>query len=452
MKEKNIDMLQGHPGALLLRFSLPLMAGNVFQQLYTVVDTAIVGKGVGMTALAALGGVDWLNWMFLGIAQGFSQGFGVKIAQKYGEGDQDGLRSAMGSGIRLSVLVALVATLVAQFGLDIFLDLLRVKTELRPFAELYSRIILAGIPAMVFYNFTAAVLRAVGDSRTPLTAMTAASVTNIVLDCVAVFWLKWGIAGAAAATVFSQCLAGVICSIQIVKSPYLQIRKEHLVPAASLDQSMMGLGLPIAIQNLVISVGGMAVQSVVNNFETAFIAGFTATNKLYGILEIAALSYGYSITTYTGQNYGAMRYDRIRSGTKWSVWISLATSAVICAVMLLLGRPITMLFISTEDALLAASAGDTAYHYLAVMSVCLPILYLLYVYRSALQGMGNTQIPLMSGVVEFVCRVGLAFIIGRTTWQEGIFYGEVLAWTGAAALLCIAYYRMERNLDKEVAI
>lgn len=440
MKDQNLNMTAGHPGRLVMTFALPLMAGNVFQQLYTVVDTAIVGKGVGMTALAALGGVDWLNWMFLGIAQGFSQGFSVRMAQKYGQGDEEGLKRTLGVSAWLSVLVALVMLAVAQLGLEWFLDLLQVRQDLRPQAMLYSRVILLGIPAMVFYNYTASVLRAVGDSQTPLRAMVVAALTNIVLDCVAVFGLGWGIAGAAAATVLAQCLAGMLCTVKILRTPMLRFGREHMAMDGRMTRDLMGLGVPVAAQNIIISVGGMAVQSVVNNFDTTFIAGFTATNKLYGILEIAAVSYGYAVTTYTGQNYGAALWERIKKGTSWAVVISLVTSAVIAAVMLIFGRQITMLFISTEDPALAAAAGNTAYRYLTVMALCLPVLYLLYAYRSALQGMGNTRIPLLSGVVEFVMRVGAAMIISRTTWQEGIFYAEVLAWTGAALLLGVAYY------------
>ena len=440
MKEKNLNMTAGHPGKLLMSFALPLMFGNVFQQLYTVVDTAIVGKGVGMTALAALGTVDWMNWMYLGIVQGFTQGFSVLMSQKFGQGDGDALRRSLGVSARLSIIVGLITTVVAQLALGLFLELLRVPDGLRSQAVLYSRVILLGIPAMMFYNLTASILRSVGDSQTPLKAMIVAALSNIVLDCVAVFGLGWGIAGAAAATVLAQVLAGAFCAVRIMKTPMLRFGKAQMVRQPALAKQMMGLGMPVAMQNVVIAVGGMAVQSVVNKFDTAFIAGFTATNKLYGLLEIAAISYGYAVTTYTGQNYGAMLWDRIRKGIRWAVIISLLTSAFIAAVMIVFGRQITMLFISTESAEMAAAAGNTAYRYLCVMAICLPILYLLYAYRSALQGMGNTKIPLLSGVVEFLMRVGGAAIIGVTLWQEGLFLTEVSAWLGAAVLLAVSYY------------
>jgi len=195
------------------------------------------------------------------------------------------------------------------------------------------------------------------------------------------------------------------------------------------------------MQNIVISVGGMAVTSVVNRFDTTFIAGFVATNKLYGVLEIAALSYGHAVTTFVGQNFGAGNWKRIRNGVTKAIMISLMTSAIIGALMLAFGREITMLFISTESVAAATAAGETAYRYLTFMAVMLPVLYLLYVYRSALQGMGNTVIPLVSGMIEFIIRVGCSAVISFTLWQDGIFCAEVGAWLGAAIILAVSYYR-----------
>ena len=438
---QTVNMTQGKPMKLLFAFALPLMFGNIFQQLYTVVDTAIVGQGVGLSALAALGAVDWFNWMMLGIAQGYSQGFCVRISQKYGEGDMEGVKKVIGQSAVLSVLIAVCWTVIGQAGLPLLLKLLRVQADLAPLSGLYTRIMIGGFAATMFYNFCSAVLRAVGDSKTPLKAMVAASVTNIILDSIAVFVLGWGIGGAAAATVFSQCLAGILCAVKMSKTPELHFNKEHSGKDAGMKKDLMGLGTPIALKNIVVAVGGMTVQSVVNGFTMSFIAGFTATNKLYGLLEIAAISYGYAVTTYVGQNYGAAKMERIKEGMRSAVILSLTTSIIIGGLMLFFGREITMLFISSENAELLKIAGDTAYTYLSVMSVCLPILYLLYVYLSALQGMGNTIGPLVSGIVEFVIRVGISMAVGYTGFQSGIFGAEVAAWTGSMVYLMVSYYR-----------
>ncbi|MBQ4641036.1 MAG: MATE family efflux transporter [Oscillospiraceae bacterium] len=442
---QTLNMTQGSPLRLLFRFALPLMFGNIFQQLYTVVDTAIVGQGVGMDALAALGGVDWLNWMMLGIIQGFTQGFCVRIAQKFGEGDQKGLQTFMGQSALLAAALAVVCLLVGQLSLPLFLKLLRAPGELAPIATLYTRIIMVGLPSVMFYNYCSSALRAVGDSKTPLVAMAAASITNIVLDLLAVFVLNWGVAGAAAATVFSQLLAGCICLLKILRTPLLRFSKEDLRPKQKAIRNLMGIGTPSAAKNLVIALGGMAVTSVVNGFGTAFIAGFTATNKLYGLLEIAALSYGYAITTYVGQNYGAGRFDRIKAGMKSATLLALATAVVIAALMFLLGRPITLLFISSEDPALVTQAANTAYRYLCVMAGCLPVLYMLYLYLSALQGLGDTVRPMNAGILELVLRICIALLVGYTGYANGIFGAEAAAWIGSAAYLLYHYKKRIRR-------
>ena len=443
---KNINMMEGNPAKLLFAFSLPLMFGNVFQQLYTVVDTAIVGQGVGMEALAALGTVDWLTWMMLGIAQGYSQGFSVRIAQKFGEGDRKGLQRVIGQSAFLAIMLAIVCLVLGQVGLPAFLFLLRVPEELMGMGSLYIRIIIAGIPATMFYNYCAAVLRAVGDSKTPLKAMVVATVTNIVLDIVAVFVLDLGIGGAALATVISQVVSGIICAWKMKRTPELYFNKEDMRRDGMLQSNLIRIGTPAAMKNIIIALGGMVVQSIVNGFGMSFIAGFTATNKLYGLLEIAAISYGYALTTYVGQNYGAKKIERIKTGVRTAAGIAVATSIVIAALMFIFGRDITMLFISADSAELMKAAGDTAYLYLCVMSSCLPILYLLYVYLSAIQGTGNTVVPMISGIVEFTMRVGISLLIGYTGFENGIFGAEVFAWTGAATYLYINYRRIIRKI------
>ena len=442
---KTLQMTEGRPLKLLFWFALPLMFGNIFQQLYTVVDTAIVGKGVGMEALAALGTVDWFNWMMLGIAQGFTQGFSVRISQHYGKGDMDGLRRIIGQSVRIAVAVAVICTVIGEAGLPLFLKMLRVPEELVGMAAIYTRILLGGFSAIVFYNFCAAVLRAVGDSKTPLIAMVVASVTNIVLDCVTVFLLRWGIAGAAGATVFSQCVAGTVCAVRIWQTKELHFGKAQMKHDTAIIVDLIKIGTPVAAKNMIIALGGMTIQSIVNGFDLSFIAGYTASNKLYGLLEIAAISYGYAVTTYVGQNYGAQKVERIKSGMKSATRLSLSTSVLIAAIMIGFGRQITMLFISTEIPEQAAAAGEAAYLYLVIMSVSLPVLYLLYVYQAALQGVGNTMVTMIAGIIELALRVSLAMVVGVTGYANGIFVAEVSAWYGAAIFQMIVYYRMIRR-------
>ena len=446
---RTLNMTAGSPMKLLFSFALPLMFGNIFQQLYTVVDTAIVGRGVGMTALAALGTVDWLNWMMLGIAQGFTQGFCIRMSQKFGAQDTEGLKQTLGTSIVLTALVAIFGTLIAQLGLPVFLKLMQVPEYLISSATLYSRIIMGGFAAVCFFNLCSSTLRAVGDSKTPLIAMVIAAVTNIALDIVAVFLLNWGIAGAAAATVVSQLLSGVICAVKIAGTPELRFKKRHLTMNLSMAGDLMRIGVPAAAKNVIIAVGGMAVQTVVNSFDSmSFIAGFTATNKLYGLLEIAALSYGYAVTTYVGQNYGAGLVPRIRQGVRAANTLALISSVVIAAVMFVFGRQITMLFISREDAVLALEAGETAFRYLMLMSISLPVLYVLYVYMSALQGMGNTVAPMYSAVFELAIRIVVSLVVAHIGFRDGSFFAEGGAGYGGAITQALGYILQIRKLPK----
>ena len=447
---RTLNMTTGSPAKLLFSFALPLMFGNIFQQLYTIVDTAIVGRGVGMLALAALGTVDWLNWMMLGIAQGFTQGFCIRMAQKFGAQDLEGLQQTLGTSLVLTGLLALVGTFIAQLGLPVFLAWMRVPEYLVQSATLYSRIIMGGFTTVCFFNLCSSTLRAVGDSKTPLIAMVVAATTNIILDIIAVFVLKWGIAGAAAATVFSQLLSGSLCAIKILQTPELKFQKRHLVLNLHTAKDLMGIGIPAGTKNVIIAVGGMVVQTVVNSFDSmSFIAGFTATNKLYGLLEVAALSYGYAVTTYVGQNFGAGLMPRVRKGVRSANVLALLSSVVIAAAMLIFGREITMLFISRDDMALALEAGNTAYRYLCLMSVSLPILYILYVYMSALQGMGNTIAPMYSAAFELAVRLTVALTVARIGIRNGILWAEVGAWYIGGATQAIAYYLHLRKLKRQ---
>ncbi|MBQ2896288.1 MAG: MATE family efflux transporter [Oscillospiraceae bacterium] len=440
------DMTTGRPGRLLLRFALPLMLGNICQQLYMVADTAIVGRGVGLKALAALGCVDWFNWMLFGIAQGMSHGFSVLMAQKFGEKNGEGLRRTVAQSALLSGVIAVGFIALFQAALPLILRLLQVPAELRGLSELYTRILIAGALPMFFFNFCSAVLRSIGDSKTPLKAMLIASVVNIVLDCVAVFVLHWGIAGAAGATVFSQCVSGFLCARRIWRNAQLRFTRQQLRPDVSLCRALLAMGAPIAGKNIIISVGGMTIQTVVNGFAMSFIAGFTATNKLYGVLEVAAISYGFAVSTYVGQNYGAGQSERIRRGVRTACALALGTSLLIGGGMALFGRSITMLFISAEDAALAAAAGQVAYHYLLCMAAFLPVLYLLFVFQSALQGMGDSISTMIFGLVEFALRVSLALLVSFTGFQYGIFAAEVLSWTGSAVYLFCRWRKQQKTL------
>lgn len=440
-------MTLGNPAKLILVFAIPLMIGNVFQQLYTVVDTMVVGQALGVGALAALGATDWLNWLFSGIVQGFAQGFCILMAQEFGAGNYKQLRKVIYNSLLLCFICSTLVLLCSEAVAQPVLRLLNTPEEIIPDSLLYLRIIFLGMPIIMAYNISASILRALGDGKTPLHAMIVASITNIILDLLFVLVFHMGIAGAAVATLLAQLLSAVYCFYFIRKIEILKSEKEERTPDKAVCVKLLKLGYPVAFQNTVIFIGGMIVQSVVNSFGVVFIAGFTATNKLYGILECAATSYGYAMTTYAGQNLGAGNFSRIRKGVRWATVIAFISSSLISISMVFFGKNLLSQFL-TGDAAQVEEALEIAFRYLKMMSIFLFTLYLLYVVRSTLQGIGNTVMPMISGIAEFIMRVGAALILPLFMGQEGIFYAEILAWIGADIILMSAYIYHVRKWKK----
>ena len=445
MSAKIKDMTTGRPLPLIISFALPLMVGNIFQQLYTVVDTMVVGKALGVDALAALGATDWLYWMLLGMIQGVTQGFGILMAREFGAKQYESLRKVVGSSTSLSIIFALLFLILGQAVAKPILVLLNTPVQIMDGSLLYLRIMFLGIPIVMIYNLLATILRSLGDGQTPLYAMIVAALTNIALDILFVLVLHLGIAGAAVATLIAQGISSIYCLQKIRKINFMTLKKKHFALEPALAGQLLSLGSPMAAQNAIIAVGGMIIQGVVNGYGVAFIGGFTAANKLYGVLEIAATSYGYAMITYVGQNLGAARIERIKTGMGWAIAVALATSALIAAVMLGFGQYIIGAFISgtPEEAAAATKVGVTC---LSVMSICLPILYILHVTRSAVQGMGNTVLPMVSGIAEFIMRTGGVLILPALMGENGIFIAEVLAWLGADLILVPSYFVMVKRI------
>ena len=434
------DMTTGEPAKLLFGFSLPLMLGNVFQQFYTIVDTIIVGQGVGMQALASIGAANWLNWLFLWMAAGMTQGFSILFAQHYGGKDEKSLHKSIGNAVILTIGAAAVLTAVGELVAPVMLAVLKTPKDIVAGSLTYLRIMIGGLTVIMFYNLEASLLRALGDGRSPLIAMVIASCTNIGLDLLFVMGFHLGIAGAAVAMLIAQGISCIYCFIVLSKISFLKLKRQSFAMDIGLAKRLLRLGIPVMFQDAIISVGGMVLQSVINGFGVLYVAGFTATNKLYGILETAAISYGYAISTFVAQNKGAGNNKRIKLGMGKGIAMAFATSVLISALMFLWGKDILSLFISAEE-VQAEQVLQIAHHYLMIMSTFLIILYALHTYRSALQGMGDTVIPMVSGMVEFIMRVSAAIFLPRLIGQEGIFYAEILAWSGACVLLVTVYYK-----------
>ena len=438
------SMTEGRPAGLILTFALPLMLGNVFQQLYTVVDTMVVGRYLGVSALAALGASDWLVWMMLGTVQGLTQGFGILMSHEFGAGQYNKLRRAVGNSAVLAGLSSLALAAAGHLAARPILLLLRTPGDILPGTLLYLRIIFSGVPISMSYNLLACLLRSLGDGKTPLQAMAVSSAANIALDTLFVMVFHWGIAGAAAATLIAQGLSSLFCLRRAARLDLLRMARQDFRLQPQVSLRLLGLGSPMAFQNCVIAIGGMILQFMVNQAGVIFIAGYTAANKLYGVLEIAATSYGYAMITYVGQNLGAEKYARIRQGVRAAAAVALATSVAIAAFMLAFGQAILGRFISGTPQEVE-QAMEAAYTYLSIMSAFLPTLYLLHVVRSSIQGMGNTALPMASGIVEFVMRTSAALLLPALIGSTGLFFAEVSAWVGADLVLIPSYFLVARK-------
>jgi putative MATE family efflux protein len=301
--EKN--MTTGSPGKLIITFAIPLMLGNIFQQFYTMADTMIVGQVVGVEALAAVGAGDWLVWLVFGIMTGITQGFSILVAQFYGAREKENLKCAVAKSYIMTALLSVIVLAVSEGAVYHVLLFLQTPDNVIDLTMLYLRLIFAGIPIIAAYNIFAAILRALGNSRSPLIAMTVAALINVGLDLLFVAVFGWGVAGAAVATVIAQGFSALYCLMVLRKIPDIRLEKQDFYRQPAMSLRLLKVATPLAIQNVIISVGGLTVQYVVNGFGFLFVAGFTASNKLYGVLEMAAVSYGYAITTYVGQNLGA---------------------------------------------------------------------------------------------------------------------------------------------------
>lgn len=441
------NMTEGRPGKLIFQFALSLMLGNVFQQMYTFVDTLVVGRCLGVSALAALGATEWLVFLMFGCVQGITQGFSVLISQCFGSGEKDKLKKAIAHSVYLSLLLSVVLTVIGIWGCKPMLQIMGTPKEVIDYAADYLLFLYGAVSVSVFYNLFAAILRGMGDSTTPLKAVSLASVCNIVLDILFVVGLRWGIRGAAIATVLAQMISVVYCLWAVRGEELLRPGKDAFIPDIACAQKMLILGIPLGLQNIITALGGVIVQSVINGFGVIFIAGFTAANKLYGLLETAASSYGYGVASFTGQNVGAGFYDRVKQGFKEASVLGILTAYVMSAVMVLFGKPIMQCFV-TGTADTVGQMLSVGYEFLLILAVFFPLLYLLYIWRACIQGMGNTLIPMTSSMIQLVMRVLCAVLLTKVIGQSGVFWGEILAWLGADALLLLTYRYMitDKNL------
>lgn len=443
--KRALDMTRGNPARLMGRFALPMMAGYALQQLYTIADSAVIGRLIGVEAFAAVGASSWLNWMVTSVILGLTQGFAVPLAQRFGAGDVNGLRRTLAMSALWCFAFAALLTPACMLAARPLLRLLKTPEQILEGAWVYLEFMFAGIGVALLYNLAANALRALGDSVTPVRAMVASSLINVALDVLFVAWFHWGIPGVALGTLVAQLAACGYCIRALLRLPAARLsRADWRIHRAALKE-LIRMGGPLALRNGVTAVGGLAVQYVINGYGVVYVAGMTAAKKLYGIMELIGAALDGALATYVAQNFGARQYGRVREGVRLAVWMALASSIAIGALLIGFGRGLLSLFV-VESAPEVLEAG---YRCLVIMSASLPALYLLFMYRSALQGIGNALIPTLSGVVELALRVAAVAVLPHLWEQTGVYLAESAGWVGAMVLLAVSYACAQRRLPRK---
>ncbi|OIQ86605.1 multidrug export protein MepA [mine drainage metagenome] len=433
----------GRPWRVILAFAVPLLVGNVVQQLYQFADAIVVGRVIGVDALAAVGTTGSLIFLLLGFAWGMTSGFAIPTAQAYGARDGAAVRRSVATGAMLTGAVSILLTLGAPFLAGPALRLLRTPAELLPQATTFAVVSFLGASTVMAFNFLAAIIRAIGDSRTPLVFLTLSCLLNVGLVVTFVAGLGMGVAGAALATVVSQATSVALCLVYVRRRvPVLHLhRDDWRVTRGDLARHLR-LGLPMGFQMSIIAIGALAVQVRLNSLGAEAVAAYTTAARVDGLAVALLQSLGLAVSTFVAQNYGAGRPDRIRLGVVQGVWMSLGGAVLLGAVLITGGRSIIELFVGPGEEQVVTMAT----YLLHVNGSLYAVLGVLFVTRGALQGLGYTFVPTLTGTIELVMRVGAAVVLGAAFGFSGVVWGNPLAWVGAVAVLVPAYLRAQRRL------
>jgi putative MATE family efflux protein len=430
----------------MLVFAVPLLVGNVVQQLYQVADAMVVGRFLGVDALAAVGATGSFLFLLLGFAWGLTSGFAIPTAQAFGGRDARAVRRSVAAGTILTAAVSVVITVGAPLVAAPALRAMRTPAELLPQATTFAVVSFLGAATMMFFNYLSAILRAIGDSRTPLVYLVASSVLNIVLVVAAVRVLGLGVGGAALATLVAQGLAVAACLGHVRRRvPALRVHREDLRVTAGELRHHLRLGLPMGFQASIIAIGILAVQVRLNELGPDAVAAYTTAARVDNFAVALLGSLGLAVSMFAAQNLGARRPDRIRAGVMQSIGLSVAVAAVLGAVVVLSGAALVRLFVGPGEERVVAMAA----YFLHVTGAQYAVLGVLFVLRGALQGLGHTVVPTATGVLELVFRVGAAVVLGASWGYEGVVWGNPLAWVAATLLLVPAYRRAHRALASD---
>lgn len=441
------DMTAGKPMKILLDFTIPVFIGNVFQQFYNMVDAIIVGKFVGTKALAAVGSTGTIMFLILGFLTGLTAGFTVLTAQKFGAGKMDEMRQTVGNAALLSIVVSVVMTAVSMAGMHSLLKFMNTPADIFKDAYAYIMIICGGIFAQVLYNLLASILRALGNSKTPLYFLILAALLNIVLDLVFIVIFHMGAAGAALATVVSQGVSGFLCLLYIIKAvPELHLSRDDWKYRPYLAKNQISVGIPMGLQYSITAIGAMMVQSALNILGAYAVAAFTAGQKVENIFSQAYVALGTAMATYNAQNVGAGNVQRVREGFRSANIIGVSYAIITGAILIFWGKYFAYLFISDNiDSVLPMV--DT---YVKCVGFFTIPLHFVNVLRNGIQGMGYGLLPMMSGVAELVGRGVTAVVAAHKKSYAGACLASPAAWIVATILLITMYFYVIKDTERKL--
>ncbi|WP_336644671.1 MATE family efflux transporter [Microbacterium sp. USHLN186] len=439
------NLTTGRPWRVILLFSVPLLIGNVVQQLYQFVDTIVVGRQLGVDSLAAVGATGSLIFLIIGFAWGLASGFAIPTAQAFGAGDARGVSRSVATGTLLTAATSVILTVLGPLIARPFLELLQTPSELLAEATTFTQVTFIGGSTIMFFNYLAAIIRSVGDSTTPLVFLTISCGLNVALVIVMVGPLGWGVGGAALATVTAQAISVLLCLGYLWRRlPVLHVHRDDWRISRADMLEHLRLGLPMGFQASIIAIGTLAVQVALNTLGAEAVAAYTAASRIDGLAIALLASLGLAASMYAAQNLGARRPDRIRRGTVQALWMALMASLVLGAIMICFGAAVVRLFVGDS----ADGVVESAHLMLIINGVTYSLLGVLFVVRGVLQGVGRVLVPTVTGLIELVARVVGALVLASVWGFAGVAMSNPLAWLGAVALLVPAYVAAHREFAR----
>lgn len=439
------DLTQGQPLKLITLFALPILVGNLFQQLFHISDILIVGRLLGVESLAAVGSSAPLIFMFLMIAFGFTAGLTIITAQRFGANDEQGIKSSVFHSTVAALILSCLVSLLLVLYLKPLLHLMNIPEEIMDQAYTFAFILGISMVPVVLYNLLSGFIRALGDSKTPLYFLIFCSLINIVLNFIFIYYLKLGVAGSALGSCCSMLLTVVACIVIIIKKfPLLKITLDDCHYNHKFMLEHLRVAVPMAIQFSILSLSMMIVQSVCNSFGTQVIAGFTAAMRIEQISTQPVFAIGIAFATYAAQNYGAALIKRIRQGVVQALIACFILSVIITLSVRFYGTQMVGAFINGGEQ--QNQIVNIGQQYLLISSYFYFFLACIFVTRNALQGMGRAGIPLASGIFELVIRAFAAIFLASAIGYKGIFWAGPIAWIGGALVTAIGYWWIINHL------